>query len=93
MGVEEASTDGLEICPTKHQYGRVTMNEFNRIDPDTKIFEVQVGLARVRVEAHSPEEAIHAARQAFCREMPRMWDVIQRLAADRFIVQPALKVA
>jgi hypothetical protein len=69
------------------------MNEFNQVDPDTKTFEVHVGLARVRVEARSQEEAVHAARQAFYREMPRMWDVIQNLAAERFIVQPALKVA
>jgi hypothetical protein len=69
------------------------MNEFNRIDPNTKTFEVQVGLARVRVEAHSPDEAIQIARQAFCREMPRMWDILHGLADERFVVQPAVKVA
>jgi hypothetical protein len=69
------------------------MNEFNRIDPDTKTFEVHVGLARVRVEAHSPDEAIQIARQAFCREMPRMWDILNSLADERFVVQPVLKAA
>jgi hypothetical protein len=69
------------------------MNEFNRIDYETKPFDVHIGLARVRVEARTPEEAINAAREAFCREMPRMWDVIWKLTAERFVVQPAAKAA
>ena len=52
-----------------------------------------MGLARVRVEARTPEEAVQAAREAFCREMPRMWDIIWPLTAERFVVQPAAKAA
>jgi hypothetical protein len=69
------------------------MNEFNRIDLETRPFDVHMGLARVRVEARTPEEAVQAAREAFCREMPRMWDVIWQLTDDRFAVQPAAKAA
>ncbi len=69
------------------------MNEFNRIDLEQETYEVYVGLARVRVEAKSHDEAIAAAKQAFCREMPRLWDVICGLAPQRFVVQPAAKAA
>ena len=69
------------------------MNEFNRINAETTAYDVNVGFARVRVEAESPDAAIDVARQALCREMPRMWDVIWKLAAQRFVVLPAAKAA
>jgi hypothetical protein len=49
-------------------------------------YRVRLGHAEVRVEGHSPHEAIQLARRQLCRELPRLWDVIQRLEDNRFHV-------
>ena len=49
-------------------------------------YEVIVGHASVRVSGASHDEAVEEARRQLCLQMPRMWDVIQALAVDRFTV-------
>lgn len=49
-------------------------------------YEVCVGHFTVKVEGRSKEDAIIAARKRLCRELPRMWDVIQSLEHERFQV-------
>jgi hypothetical protein len=63
------------------------MNGENRLGSGRE-FEVWVGHARVRVTGHSSGDAIRAARERLCLEMPRMWDVIQAIEPQRFIVRP-----
>ena len=55
--------------------------------PVSTAFEVRVGHVRVTVAAESREDAVIAARRRFCDEMPRMWDVIQTLADEKFEVE------
>jgi hypothetical protein len=55
----------------------------------TERYHVRVGHSSVTVECYSPDEAIALARRMLSLEMPRMWDVIQALAADRFEVSKA----
>ena len=55
----------------------------------TTDYEVCVGHFTVRVEGRSRDEAIVAARRQLCRELPRMWDVIHSLEANRFQVDVA----
>jgi hypothetical protein len=52
-------------------------------------YNVQVGHWRVTVQGTSRVDAIHAARQALKRDLPRLWDVISLLADQRFVVTPA----
>ena len=49
-------------------------------------YRVSVGHFTVTVEGRTKEEAITAARRQLCRELPRMWDVIQSLETSRFEV-------
>ena len=49
-------------------------------------YEVRVGHMRVIVRGGSHEDAISQARRELSRELPRMWDVIHALAANRFEV-------
>ena len=53
------------------------------------VFFVKVGLTTVIVPGDSREDAIRQARRKLCREMPRMWDVIQSLDESRFQVKSA----
>jgi hypothetical protein len=57
-------------------------------EPQNREYKVIVGHASVRVFGHSREEAIQNARMRLCREMPRMWDVIERLDARSFQIEP-----
>ena len=50
-------------------------------------YEVRVGHARVRVRGASLDEAIQAARNKLCMDLPRMWDVIQSLEMERFEIK------
>jgi hypothetical protein len=50
-------------------------------------YEVLVGHARLRVAGGSPAEAIDRARQKLCLELPRLWDLIQRLEREAFRVR------
>jgi len=52
-------------------------------------FFVRVGHTTITVESHSVEEAIKKARQVLCQQLPRLWDVIQKLDENRFEVARA----
>jgi hypothetical protein len=49
-------------------------------------YAVSLGHTRVIVHSASPAEAVAEARRLMCADMPRMWDVIGALEADRFQV-------
>ncbi len=51
-------------------------------------FQVRIGHLKVFVEANSSQQAVDNARSLFCRELPRLWDVITELDASRFEVLP-----
>lgn len=51
-----------------------------------RTYKVEVGHNSVMVESASPEEAIRAARTRLSLELPRLWDVIQKLDAEKFSV-------
>ena len=53
---------------------------------DKHTYRVELGHSAVTVESTSPAEAIRAARAKFSLDMPRLWDVIQRLTDDKFQV-------
>ena len=52
----------------------------------TRTYRVCVGHAETEVTANSVSDAIEVARRAFCKEMPRLWDVISALEESRFDV-------
>jgi len=49
-------------------------------------FLVQVGHNQVTVVCHTAKEAIDRAKRQLRSEFPRMWDVINSLADNRFEV-------
>lgn len=55
--------------------------------PINQRYSVRVGLRQVEVNGHSREEAILRAREQLCADMPRMWDVIQTLAVNKFQIR------
>jgi hypothetical protein len=56
--------------------------------PNAQEYRVIVGHASVTVSGHSRDEALQNARRRLCIEMPRMWDVIERLDPRSFQIQP-----
>jgi hypothetical protein len=54
-----------------------------------KTYIIRVGHWEVRLKAHDREEAIALARRQMARELPRLYDVIRSLTANRFQVEPA----
>jgi len=50
-------------------------------------YNVQVGHWRVQVPGRDSSDAIEQARRKLYEDMPRLWDVISKLAADRFTVE------
>lgn len=42
-------------------------------------YRVEIGHTMVTVEGNTVQEALHAARIRLCRELPRLWDVIQSM--------------
>lgn len=52
-------------------------------------YNVQVGHWRVQVPGRDSSEAIEHARKRLLEDMPRLWDVISTMAADRFTVEAA----
>jgi hypothetical protein len=54
-----------------------------------KSFRVCVGHWEMRVKAHDREEAIVIARRHLSLELPRLYDVIRSLTANRFQVEHA----
>lgn len=59
------------------------------VGPGATHWQVQLGHFEVTVLAASEAEAVAAARRQFCRELPRLWDVIRELPAERFRIQRA----
>ena len=49
-------------------------------------YRVRLGHAVVHVTGVSAHEAIRQARRQFCKDLPRLWDVIHTLDDDRFQV-------
>lgn len=49
-------------------------------------YMVTVGHASVTVECSTERRAIHEARRRLSHDMPRLWDVIQTMADNRFQV-------
>ena len=50
-------------------------------------YNVQVGHWRVQVPGSNSADAIEQARIKLYADMPRLWDVISKLTADRFTVE------
>jgi hypothetical protein len=58
-------------------------------DATLKTYRVRVGHWEVRVNARDSEEAIVIAKRHLSRELPRLYDVIRSLTANRFQVEHA----
>ena len=56
--------------------------------PKSREYRVVVGHTSIRVFGCSRDEALQNARQRLCSEMPRMWDVIERMDPRNFQVEP-----
>jgi hypothetical protein len=52
-----------------------------------KTYRVRVGHWEIHVRAHDREEAIAIAKRHLSRELPRLYDVIRSLTANRFEVE------
>jgi hypothetical protein len=50
-------------------------------------YNVQVGHWKVQVPGRDSSDAIEQARLKLFADMPRLWDVISKLTADRFTVE------
>ncbi len=50
-------------------------------------YNVQVGHWKVQVPGSDSSDAIEQARLKLFADMPRLWDVISKLTADRFTVE------
>jgi hypothetical protein len=61
----------------------------NTNHPALKTYRVRVGHWEIQLKAHDAEEAIGLARRAMARELPRLYDVIRALTANRFQVEAA----
>jgi hypothetical protein len=61
----------------------------NRNDSILKTYRVRVGHWEIRVKAHDSEQAIVIAKRHLSRELPRLYDVIRSLTANRFQVEYA----
>jgi hypothetical protein len=56
-------------------------------DSNITRYNVQVGHWRVQVPARDSSDAIEHARKRLLADMPRLWDVIVKMAAERFTVE------
>jgi hypothetical protein len=54
-----------------------------------KTFRVCIGHWELRVKAHNCDEAIAIAKKHLSRELPRLYDIIRNLTANRFQVENA----
>ena len=54
-----------------------------------KTYRIRVGHWEMHVKARDSEEAIALARRQMARELPRLYDIIQKLTAARFQVEAA----
>jgi hypothetical protein len=55
-------------------------------NPELTSYHVQIGFTTVTVKGQTREDALKEARRQLCLDMPRMWDVIQKLDDSRFVV-------
>ena len=51
-----------------------------------RMYKVEVGHNSVIVQGTSVEEAIRVAKVKLSQELPRLWDVIQKLGPEKFNV-------
>lgn len=58
----------------------------SEVKPEVRNYRVDVGHNTVLVRGSSPEEAIRLAKVKLSQELPRLWDVIQKMGPDRFKV-------
>jgi hypothetical protein len=54
-----------------------------------KTYRVRVGHWEIQLKARNSDEAIQLARRAMAHELPRLYDVIRALTANRFQVEAA----
>jgi hypothetical protein len=54
-----------------------------------KTYRVRVGHWEIHLKAHDAEEAIAIARRHLARDLPRLYDIIHNLTANRFQVEAA----
>jgi hypothetical protein len=54
-----------------------------------KTYRIRVGHWEIRIKARDADEAIALARRQMARDLPRLYDVIRSLTANRFQVEPA----
>jgi hypothetical protein len=54
-----------------------------------KTYRIRVGHWEIQLKAHDADEAIALARRHMARELPRLYDVIRNLTANRFQVEHA----
>ena len=54
-----------------------------------ELYRVRLGLNEVTVNGNSVMDAITQARRQLALELPRFYDVISKLEANRFEVRPA----
>jgi hypothetical protein len=54
-----------------------------------RTYHVRVGHWEIHLKARDVEEAISLARRHMAQELPRLYDVIQKLTATRFQVEAA----
>ena len=52
-------------------------------------YRVRLGHNEVTVCGNSREDALVKAKDRLCQDMPRLWDVIDKLDASRFVIVPA----
>jgi hypothetical protein len=58
----------------------------NETNKTVRMYKVEVGHNSVLVQGTSAEEAIRVAKVKLSHELPRLWDVIQKLTPDKFRV-------
>ena len=55
--------------------------------PELLQFRVQVGHEKIVVRGSDRAAALHEARRRLCLELPRMWDVIEKMEDSRFVIE------
>ena len=72
--------------PSKDRESRRGPTDSGDQEPRVLHFCVRVGHEQIVVWGVDASAALEEARRRLCLELPRMWDVIQGLADDRFEV-------
>ena len=50
------------------------------------LYRVRLGHNEVTVTGSSQDDALQKAKDELCRDMPRLWDVIDKLDPSRFVI-------